>query len=273
MLLPLSEPVPLAPGLVARVQQVRQDAEDPLPQRFLHFHGPAELVLIEDGAGRFLCEDVQFPFSAGTLLFAPAMAIHDFDFSEGPRAWTLVQFDPLALDPGVVALPSGPRSSALDDPMRLRIRVLLDWLTQSIPAQLPRQAVAVQLQVLVLAISQAFGPATEERSTALSSLSRFRPVLDQLSQFPSRTVTLEEAASRCAMSPAYFSRCFSRTFGTGFIAYQGQLRLQQAARIIATSDEPISQVGYRLGFRSPAYFAYCFKSFFGVTPSEHRNRP
>ncbi|PTS87869.1 MULTISPECIES: helix-turn-helix transcriptional regulator [unclassified Caulobacter] len=270
MLLPLSEPVPLAPGLVARVQQVRQEADEPLPRRFLHFHGPAELVLIEDGAGQFLCEDALLPFSAGTLLYAPAMAIHDFDFSEGPRAWTLVQFDPLALDPGVVAPPAGPRSSALDDPMRLRIRVLLDWLNQSIQSQLPRQAVAVQLQALVLAISQTFGPAPEDLSSPLSSLSRFRPILDQLSRFPFRTLTLEEAASRCAMSPAYFSRCFSRTFGTGFIAYQGRLRLQQAARIIATSDEPISQVGYRLGFRSPAYFAYCFKSLFGVTPSEHR---
>ena len=271
MLLPLSEPVPLAPGLVARVQQVRQQADEPLPERFLHFHGPAELVLIEEGTGQFLGEGAHFPFSPGSLLFAPAMAIHDFDFSAGPRAWTLVQFDPLALDPGVVALPSRPRSRALDGAERLRIDVLLDWLIQSIQAQLPRQAVAAQLQALGLAVCQAFGPDTEERSSPPSSLSRFRPVLDLLSRFPSGTLTLDEAASRCAMSPAYFSRCFSRTFGTGFIAYQARLRLQQAARILATSDEPISQVAYRLGFRSPAYFTYCFRACFGVTPSDHRN--
>lgn len=271
MLLPLSEPVPLAPGSIARVQQVRQQADEPIPERFLHFHGPAELVLIEEGSGQLVSENARIPFSSGTILFVPSMAIHDFDFAQGARAWTLLQFDPHAIDPCAVALSNCPHGSRPDSVALPRVRMLLEWLAQSIATHAPQQAVAVQLQALMLAINETFVPEGEERVAAPSSLSKFRPLLDELSQFPTRTVTLREAALRCAMSPAYFSRCFSSTFETGFIAYQNRLRLQQAARIIATSDEPISQIGYRLGFRSPAYFAFCFKAVFGVSPSNHRS--
>ena len=270
MLLPLSEPVPLLPGTAVKVDHVRQLADDPVPQRFLHFHGPAELVLIEDGAGVFLCEDVQLPFSPGTIVYAPSMAVHDFAFADGARAWTLIQFDPHAVDRDAVRLPSRPQGASLEPRLWARTRVLADWLAQSLTAKTAQKEVAVQLQALVLSIVQSFDPERREAAEARSSLSRFRPLLNQLSADPSRTLNLGEAASFCAMSPSYFSRCFTKTFGTGFNAYQSRLKLEQAARMLATSNEAVSQIGYRLGFRSHAYFSHCFKSMFGVTPSSHR---
>jgi AraC-like DNA-binding protein len=83
---------------------------------------------------------------------------------------------------------------------------------------------------------------------------------------------LAEAATLCGLSPTYFSRLFAKTFGAGFIAYQTRHRLQQAARLLARSDLPVSQIGYRFGFQSHAYFTQCFKAVFGVAPSAHRIR-
>ncbi len=271
MLLPLSEPVPLLPGTAAKVEHVRQSADEPVPERFLHFHGPAELVLIQEGAGVFLCEGMELSFAPGTIVYAPSMAVHDFAFAGGARAWTLVQFDPHAVNREAVALPSSPQGVSLDPAQLARTRVLADWLAQTLAAKAPQKEVAVQLQALILSIVQAFEPEGTNAAGAPSSLSRFRPLLNQLGTDPSHTLSLGEAASLCAMSPAYFSRCFTRTFGSGFNAYQTRLKLEQAARMLATSNEAVSQIGYRLGFRSHAYFSRCFKSLFGVTPSRHRN--
>ncbi len=272
MLLPLSEPVPLLPGTAARVQNVRQSANEPVPERFLHFHGPAELVLINEGTGSFLCEDVRVAFAPGTIVYAPSMAIHDFAFARGARAWTLIQFDPHAVNREAVALPSKPQSVALGPDALARTIALSEWLGQSLAAKLPQREVAVQLQALILSVVQAFAPEGPDLYAAPSRLSRFRPLLNQFSADPSRTLSLGEAASLCAMSPAYFSRSFARTFEIGFNAYQTRLKLEQAARMLATSDEAVSQIGFRLGFRSHAYFSHCFKSLFGVTPSRHRSR-
>jgi AraC-like DNA-binding protein len=272
MLLPLSEPVPLLPGMAAKVEHVRQTAEMPVPQRFLHFHGPAELVFIEQGAGQFICEDSRHPFASGTILYAPSMAIHDFAFATGARAWTLIQFDPNALDRQAITLPLEPQSAALDPETLPRIKILAQWLRQSIMDHAPQTAVIVQLEALMLAAVQAFGPDRAIVAAAPSSLSKFRPLLNLLDRNPALTLNLGQAATLCAMSPSYFSRRFKRILGTGFIEYQARLKLQQAARIVVTSDEPVSQIAYRMGFRSHAYFSYCFKAVFGVTPSTLRSR-
>lgn len=272
MLLPLSEPVPLLPGVAARVEQVRQPAEMQVPQPFLHFHGPAELVLIEEGAGQFICEASRHSFAPGTIVYAPSMAIHDFAFAPGARAWTLIQFDPHAVDRQAIALPAAPQGAILGPEALARMKMLAQWLAQSIADRAPQRAVAVQLEALVLAAVQSFGSETVDGAMAHSSLSKFRPLLDRLDGDPALTLQLHQAATLCAMSPSYFSRRFKHAFGTGFIDYQARLKLQQAARMLATSDEPVSQIAYRMGFRSHAYFSHCFKAVFGVTPTRLRNR-
>lgn len=272
MLLPLSEPVPLLPGMAARVEHVRQAATMPVPLPFQHFHGPAELVLIEAGTGQFLCEGSRHAFAPGTILYAPSMAIHDFAFDPGARSWILIQFDPHALNRQAVALPTQPQSAVLGPETLPRIAMLANWLAQSIGGQAQQSTVVVQLEALVLATVQDFGPELEIRAAGPSSLSKFRPLLDQLDRDLAEVLNLNEAATLCVMSPSYFSRRFKQAFGTGFIEYQARLKLQQAARMLATSDEPVSQIAYRVGFRSHAYFSHCFKAVFGVSPSKLRDR-
>ena len=267
-MLPFSEPVALFPGAVARLERLRQPAEMPVPSRFIHFHGPAELVFIEEGTGHFLCEDATFAFAPGTILYAPPMAVHDFAFNEGLSASTLVQFDPHALAPN--SLPASPLGIVPNPEVRARVDMLADWLEQSICAEALQSDVALQLQALVLAVVQSAGQAACRATGALPSLSRFRPLLDHLDHAPARMLRLSEAAALCAMAPSYFSRVFNKAFGEGFVAYQTRFKLLQAARLLATSDEPVSQIGYRLGFRSHAYFSYCFKSMFSVVPTAHR---
>lgn len=270
MLPALSEPVALLPGSSVRVERVTQAATAPIPERFLHFHGPAELVLIEQGSGLFLSEAGERGFGPGQMLYVPAMAIHDFAFDPGARRWVLVQFDALAVDPERSGLPQTAAAALLDAPQLTRTRMLLEWLAEALAAQAPEADLLVLLETLLLALKDRFDRAPAPGSTGTPQLARFRPLLQHLLRSPAKVLDLAEAASLCGLSPAYFSRCFTQAFGTGFIAYQMQMRLQQAARILATSDTPVSQIGYRLGFRSPAYFAQCYKAAFGTSPSAHR---
>ncbi len=267
--LPLSEPVPLLPGMAARLERLHQPAGP--TERFAHFHGPAELVLMREGSGTFACEDRAFDFGPGMILYAPSMAVHDFSFAPQARTWTLIQFDPRAASNSAAALPNVPLAITPDAHARARIAALTDWLAESIAQQRAQTAVVLQLQALVLAIAEATGD--PGRLVAASPLARFRPLLDRLDRDPAQSLRLAQAASLCAMSPGYFSRAFSRAFGIGFSAYQTRLKLQLAARQLATSDAPVSQVAWQLGFRSHAYFTHVFKTEFGVAPSCYRQPP
>lgn len=272
MLLPISEAVPLLPGVVARVEHVAQDAATAVPRRFSHFHGPVELVLVKAGTGAFISENEPVSFSPGSLVFVPPMAVHDFAFDEGERAWTLVQFDPYALDSESPSIPPAPMATRLDPKQFDRIEMLMDWLGQSLATEPDQRAVALQLETLILAIRQATARTWPTAQDTGSALSRFRPLLDQLNREQSKSLRLADAASLCGMSAPYFSRRFKSLFGTGFSAYQTRMKVLQAARILATSNMSVSQVCYALGFCSPAYFTYCFRSAFGVTPTKHRTQ-
>ncbi|MBX9885409.1 MAG: AraC family transcriptional regulator [Novosphingobium sp.] len=270
MLPALSEPVALPPGRSVRIARVHQPAGEPVPERFLHFHGPAELVFMEQGSGCFISEAGEWTFAPGSVLYAPGMAIHDFAFAPGERGWTLVQFDPLAIDPRIAALPPCACAAAPGALAAARAALLLDWLAASLDDHQAEAQVVVLLEALLLALRGAFGDDGSVNAAPSSGLAHFRPLLQQWERLPDKALSLAEAASLCRLSSSYFSRLFAKTFGAGFVTYQTRFRLQQAARMLATGDLPVSQIGYRTGFHSHAYFAQCYRAAFGVSPSAHR---
>ena len=50
------------------------------------------------------------------------------------------------------------------------------------------------------------------------------------------------------------------------------MRLKKAAEIIKTTDEPLAQIGYLVGFNNPSYFSTSFSKMFGVSPSEYQKK-
>jgi len=225
---------------------------------------------MEQGTGCFITEAGEWAVGPGSVLYAPGMAIHDFAFTPGERRWMLVQFDPLAIDPALAALPATACAAQPDPITAQRITLLLDWLAGSLAGSAPEPQVRVLLGTLLLALRGVFGAQAGDAQAAVPGLAHFRPLLQHWERFPDKPLTLAEAASRCGLSPSYFSRLFAKTFDSGFVTYQTHLRLQQAARMLASSDLAVSQIGYRTGFASHAYFSQCYRAAFGVSPSEHR---
>lgn len=50
-------------------------------------------------------------------------------------------------------------------------------------------------------------------------------------------------------------------------------RLRRAQALLKQTDLAVTEVAYRVGFRSTAYFAQCFHEDFGMTPTQFRKRP
>lgn len=49
-------------------------------------------------------------------------------------------------------------------------------------------------------------------------------------------------------------------------------RLDAAARLLATTEERISAIGYRVGFADASNFNHAFKRRFGMSPRAYRER-
>lgn len=257
----------LSAALPVRVERVRREPRARAPARFAHFHPVAEIVLFEDVAGVMHTENERFDLAAGCVTWAPAWSAHDFALARGAASWTLIHF---YQDFAQVQLHPAPVCATFRSPDRRRVRSLLTFLSEAVDAGGLHEA-RRYLELILLTIDRAHH--REGVSTAPAhALSRFRPLLDRLRATPCTRLSLNQAASLCHLSPAYFSRLFREVFGRGFADYMMQLQLDRAAVALASSREPVSSVGFHAGFNSHAYFTARFRKRFGRTPTEFRRQ-
>jgi AraC-like DNA-binding protein len=84
------------------------------------------------------------------------------------------------------------------------------------------------------------------------------------------TDSIENLAMATNSSVATFKRKFSQYFKTTPAKYRLEMRLNQVAEKLKTTDESIANIGYECGFNSPEHLCRVFKNSFGVTPSAYR---
>ena len=75
-------------------------------------------------------------------------------------------------------------------------------------------------------------------------------------------------AHRLGVTPRYVQMGFAG-MATTASAYIVARRLELAARLLTSGDRPITEIGFRTGFRDLSYFYRCFRKRFGVSPKRY----
>ena len=83
-------------------------------------------------------------------------------------------------------------------------------------------------------------------------------------------IGVNELARRAHLSPRQFSRRFQAAMGSSPAAWLRRRRLDASLALLESSDEPVEQVGARVGFPTPAAFRRHFARAYGVPPSAWR---
>ena len=80
---------------------------------------------------------------------------------------------------------------------------------------------------------------------------------------------VEALADEVGLSRVQLHRRMKELTGITVGEFIRNLRLQQAAKLLAAGDTTVAQVTYAVGFSNPTHFTSAFKKHFGVTPSEY----
>lgn len=99
-----------------------------------------------------------------------------------------------------------------------------------------------------------------------------RTARDYLEAHPADKVTLRDLASAAQTSPYRLSRMFSAEVGMPPHAYQTQLRVRLARRLLAEGVATV-EVAARSGFYDQAHLSRVFKSYTGVSPTQFSRDP
>lgn len=74
------------------------------------------------------------------------------------------------------------------------------------------------------------------------------------------------------MSERSFARRFTREVGTSPARFVERLRLDEARRLLETTDATIDDVASRCGFERAEVFRRAFRRAFATSPGEYRER-
>lgn len=87
----------------------------------------------------------------------------------------------------------------------------------------------------------------------------------------SQPFDLAALADRFGKSPTALCRYFKRHTGQTITEYLNRLRIAEACRRLASTDDLIAQIGYAVGYNNLAYFNRTFRAQTGMTPKRYRD--
>lgn len=87
-----------------------------------------------------------------------------------------------------------------------------------------------------------------------------------------KDLTLEEIAAEFQYSRFYVARKFRESTGVTLHKYIQGRRLDEAARKLAETRQPIAQIAFEAGYGSQQAFTQAFRCEYQCTPQEYRRR-
>jgi two-component system response regulator YesN len=85
-------------------------------------------------------------------------------------------------------------------------------------------------------------------------------------------INLKSVAEHFFIHPVYLGHQFKKKYGLYLNDYINNLRIDEASRMLATTDWKVHEIARKVGFTDPDYFVRKFKKSKGASPSQFRSR-
>ncbi|MDQ9093200.1 AraC family transcriptional regulator N-terminal domain-containing protein [Pseudoalteromonas haloplanktis] len=95
-------------------------------------------------------------------------------------------------------------------------------------------------------------------------------VVNHIADNLNQPLDIEILCKIACMSRSKFYQQFKLAFGLSPAAYQQQLRLKKARKLLQSGLQ-VSQICYQLGFSNPSHFSRLFKQMFGAPPKHYKH--
>jgi AraC family transcriptional regulator len=129
-------------------------------------------------------------------------------------------------------------------------------------------------RLAVIMLEQTFRALTTPGSSSINArhphFTRLQPVLEYVHVHLTEDMSVDTLAEMANVSAAHFRRIFQEAVGVPPHRYILGVRLDQARRLLTTSDMPIARVAQECGFSSQSHLTASFRAAHAVTPAQFR---
>lgn len=247
-----------------------------------HWHDDWEIILATQGTVKARTAAGEHPLRPGEALFLSGGCVHEV-MGEGPGAQlrsavfhprfiggmdTLIWQKYLQPLQGIGAVRLRPQ-----EPWQARCIRFFESCWYAMEQEPPgyelwtRQALS-QLAFLLYTrpdIRQCRPSAREVRNNQ-----RIKSMLGFIQEHYAENITVSQIAASAMLSESECLRCFRATVNAAPSQYLKDYRLQISARLLASTNDKIGDIGAACGFTDAAYFTKLFRESMGCTPGEYR---
>jgi AraC-like DNA-binding protein len=136
-----------------------------------------------------------------------------------------------------------------------------------------RQRIEIEVEELIIAaIDATLAPVDPETVRARAPMfdHRLRAAIAYMREHVADPIAVEDVAGKVGLSRAHFFSLFRDQLSTTPQVFWNAVRVEEAIRMLALRDEPLTSVAMELGFSSPGNFSRFFREHMGVSPSRYR---
>ena len=229
-----------------------------------HAHEPGSFSLVLEGRYAETTSRQKFDCQPATLVFRPPAEPHSVAFDSAPVRIFRIDVGAEWLE-RAGARPDGlrvPSEFAGGAPVWLAHRLYREFRLSDQFSTLAIEGLSLEL----LAESARHATRGATRGTP-RWLERARELLhERLADPPA----LSEIAAEVGVHPAHLAHEFRRFYGTTAGEYLRRIRVERAARAVAQTELPLSEVAAAAGFYDQSHFSNAFKRATGSTPAAYR---
>ena len=263
---------------VGRPYVTLTDVDPPWSMNFSAFSGARFHVVIDGTCDVLRTGAPSITLNAGDAILFPDGAAHSLRTVSGGHVQILCGaylLDRARAHPLAHQLPVSllvPLSSG-----RAGVKHAVDILREELTEQVAGQEIALPalLDVLLVRLIRSWSEAPDRASSGLSlgqGDPAITPVLQAIHARPEDPWTVVSLGVLAGLSRSAFARRFTDVIGLPPLTYLTWWRLTTGARLLRTTDAPLTAVAERTGYGSPYAFANAFKRQYGFSPGQYRRR-
>ncbi len=87
-----------------------------------------------------------------------------------------------------------------------------------------------------------------------------------------RRINLAVISNEVSMNYTYFSELFREETGVTFSRYLMDVKMSKAKDLLMDPCKKVHHIAYELGYENPKHFSRAFKKYFGISPTDYRNK-
>ena len=230
-----------------------------------HFHRTAEIIFVIEGTATAICDGKSYQLKPGCILFIAPELVHKFINSSDPYYSMIIQVDPNLLLGDISLLEKVPKSPIWEDPEHKNIAWELMHAAIKRRYELDQDVLMLLSSAVVRALLKVFP--MQERDKSGKSVMR---ILDYCQEHFREPITVSQMAKDLYLSQSQISHTLSKILGTTFPKYLNTLRVNEAIRLLNSTDLSISDIAGLSGYSTTRNFYGAFVKYTGIAPSAYR---